>query len=115
MRYFLCQCISNNNYRFFFKDNNKMCKKRLTADVMVPNIGSGILPAFLRIKSSEPPSMYSMHILISPSLRKNCILLILSLSFDLFKVYTCKTPRKIQQCEKSYTRAALLVPLLFVS
>lgn len=40
----------------------------LTAEVIVPRIGSGILPAFFRMRSREPPSMYSMHILISPSL-----------------------------------------------
>jgi hypothetical protein len=41
----------------------------LTADVIVRNMDSGIRPAFFRIRSSDPPSIYSIQILISPSLK----------------------------------------------
>jgi hypothetical protein len=43
----------------------------LTAEVIVPNMDSGIRPAFFRIRSSDPPSIYSMQILISPSLKEH--------------------------------------------
>jgi hypothetical protein len=32
---------------------------------------SGIRPAFFRMRSSDPPSIYSMQILISPSLKEH--------------------------------------------
>jgi hypothetical protein len=43
----------------------------LTAEVIAPNMDSGIRPAFFRMRSSDPPSIYSMQILISPSLKEH--------------------------------------------
>lgn len=45
----------------------KYCCKR-TAAVIVPSIGSGIR-VFCNMRSREPPSMYSIQMLISPSLQ----------------------------------------------
>jgi len=42
----------------------------LTAEVIVPNMDSGIRPAFFKMRSNDPPSIYSIQILISPSLKK---------------------------------------------
>lgn len=84
---------------------------QLTAHVTVPSIASGIRPAFFSIKSNDPPSMYSIQILISPSLDKSNN----RLKSSLLKLtqqnieHTCKKHHKIQQYERNCTREVLLI------